>query len=115
MNKRAIVLAAFVLSATAAVAGSPPDERSLSGQIVLPSNRVFYDTAQTVPRIIFPTGPQSIQIWGTNRPGRTEPLVSISLADGSVKFGADYTADKAARTFWEAMGRSYCPVAAAKP
>jgi hypothetical protein len=51
--------------------------------------------------------PQSLQIWGTDRPGKTEPLVSISMADGSIKFGADYTEDKAARAFWEAIGRNY--------
>lgn len=33
-----------------------------------------------------------------------EPLVVVHT-DGTVEYGKDYTPDKAARQFWEAMGR----------
>jgi hypothetical protein len=53
-----------------------------------------------------PDPPKALYIQSQARPGET--LVTISLTDGSVTFGPNFTQDEASRVFWlavEAYGR----------
>ncbi|THA22757.1 hypothetical protein E6R18_32950 [Streptomyces sp. A1277] len=70
-------------------------------------------TEQTNPFMV--RADQLTQITATNVtaatitiPGESGPLVTIH-PDGRLEYGPGYDPDKAARTFWEAMGRHATP------
>lgn len=58
---------------------------------------------QTAPTSQTWEGPTFLQIMGANN----EPLVTLSMKDGSITYGPNYKPDVAAQAFWRAMSSEY--------
>lgn len=58
---------------------------------------------QTAPTFQSWEGPAFLQIRGSGN----EPMVTISMKDGSITYGPHYKPDVAAQAFWRAMSSEY--------